>query len=157
MENTAPDAFQIRFAQWPAEQSAIQHIRYPVFQVEQGVAAALEFDGRDAAAQHVLALWQGHPVGTARLRWLTPQVVKVERVAVLAAFRRRGIGRAIMIYILANLDPARATEVCLNAQMAVEPFYRQLGFESEGAVFEEAGIPHVKMRMIFGGKGHNPV
>jgi predicted GNAT family N-acyltransferase len=27
------------------------------------------------------------------------------------------------------------------------PFYERLGFRSEGGVFDEAGIPHVRMRL----------
>ena len=33
----------------------------------------------------------------------------------------------------------------LHAQAHSETFYRALGFSTEGAPFDEAGIPHVRM------------
>ena len=30
----------------------------------------------------------------------------------------------------------------LNAQLTALPFYLGLGYQAEGAIFEEAGIPH---------------
>ena len=46
------------------------------------------------------------------------------------------------------LKTATVSEVQVNAQEQVRVFYQKLGFEPEGAVFEEAGIPHVKMRKL---------
>jgi prephenate dehydrogenase len=34
----------------------------------------------------------------------------------------------------------------LHAQLQALPFYEKLGFRSEGGVFDEAGLPHVRMR-----------
>jgi predicted GNAT family N-acyltransferase len=37
-------------------------------------------------------------------------------------------------------------EVTMNAQVQVVPFYEKRGFRAEGPVFDEAGIPHRRMR-----------
>ena len=59
----------IREVRAPAEVEQALAIRCAVFVAEQGVAEALEIDGRDPAARHLLDFRQGKPVGTLRLRW----------------------------------------------------------------------------------------
>ena len=85
----------VRRAVAPREIDACLALRRAVFIEEQGVDEALEVDGLDGAARHYIALDGRQPVGTARVR-LVPPWAKVQRVAVLAAHRRRGIGAALM-------------------------------------------------------------
>jgi predicted GNAT family N-acyltransferase len=47
---------------------------------------------------------------------------------------------------LQYLAQQQALEVLLHAQAYLQDFYENLGFEPIGPVFEEAGIPHVKMK-----------
>lgn len=137
---------EIRVADLPTDLPHIHQIRYVVFQIEQGVAPELEFDDQDEEAQHLLAYLEGQPVGTARLRSLDAQTAKIERVAVLRSVRGLGIGKQLMEQALAVLAAANVAEAQIHAQTAVEVFYQRLGFEPEGAPFEEAGIPHITMR-----------
>jgi predicted GNAT family N-acyltransferase len=137
----------IREARSAAELEQAQAIRCAVFVAEQGVAEALEIDGRDETARHLLALRDGDPVGTLRLRWLDGgRTVKIERVAVLAAARAQKVGQAL---VAAALDLARAEgtgEARLHAQTTVQAFYARLGFTAFGPEFEEDGILHIAMR-----------
>jgi predicted GNAT family N-acyltransferase len=142
------DNLVIKVADFSLDFQPIQHIRSLVFQIEQGVAAELEFDGKDESAEHLLAYWDGQPVGTARIRKLDDHTAKVERVAVLKAARGFGIGHGLMVEALASLKKAHVAEVCIHAQEAVRDFYQRLGFEAEGEIFVEAGIPHVKMKKL---------
>ena len=120
-------------------------IRRAVFCDEQGVDAAEEFDGLDAASRLYLARLEGAPVGTARLRALDERTAKIERVAVLAPFRRRGIGAALTRRAVDDALAAGAARIVIHAQKHAEGFYAGLGFATEGAGFMEAGIPHVRM------------
>jgi iron complex transport system substrate-binding protein len=138
----------LKVTSYAAEQAPIQAIRTAVFQNEQGVDPALEFDGEDAAAQHILAYLANRPVGTARIRRLTPQVVKLERVAVLPQYRGRGVGKQITLKALDWVQDQQIGMVKIHAQTQVQGFYEKLGFETHGAVFEEAGIPHVEMTRV---------
>ena len=117
-------------------------IRREVFCGEQGVAEAEEIDGLDPDCRHYLAWLAGNAVGTARTRPLAGGGVKIERVAVRKRLRGSGIGKALMIRALADITAGPAV---LNAQLAVEGFYAKLGFVSEGEIFQEAGIDHVRM------------
>lgn len=136
---------RITIADCDREREAIAAIRTRVFQIEQGVAPELEFDGRDATAEHLLAYWDGSPVGTARLRGLDAATIKFERLAVLPVARGRGIATQLM---QAAIGRARAGNYCraiAHAQTYVSQLYSKLGFVTVGDRFEEAGIPHIKM------------
>ncbi|MDX2221098.1 MAG: GNAT family N-acetyltransferase [Rhodospirillaceae bacterium] len=136
-----------------AARAACFAVRKAVFCVEQQVPEHLEWDGLDDACRHFLAEDGGVAVGTARLRpYDNGTAAKIERVAVLRTARGRGIGLLLM---QAALDDAWArgfAAAVLNAQTAVEGFYAQLGFRSEGEVFVEAGIPHIHMRLTLAGR-----
>lgn len=117
-------------------------IRTRVFVTEQAVSVDLEMDGRDRRCRHALALsGAGEAVGTGRL---LPDG-HLGRLAVLPAWRGQGVGIALIEALLRAAAEAGLEQVALNAQTHALPFYRRLGFQSRGAEFMEAGIPHVAM------------
>ncbi len=126
-------------------ETEIRAIRQQVFEVEQGVDSALEFDGLDHTAQHLVAYLDNQPVGTARMRELSKHIAKVERLAVLSCSRRQGIGIKLMKKALEVLVQSNKQAVIVHAQEYVKRLYLKLGFEPVGDPFQEAGIAHVKM------------
>ena len=139
-------AIAVRCVSFAEEMAAIQKIRTAVFQEEQGVDPALEWDGRDAFCDHWLADLDGEPVGTLRARSLDASTVKLERLAVLPEARRRGVARTLTNAALSWVQQRQASKVVLHAQAYLQAFYESLGFVAEGDRFLEANIPHVKMR-----------
>ncbi|MFC6757870.1 MULTISPECIES: GNAT family N-acetyltransferase [Haloarcula] len=121
-------------------------VRRRVFIEEQGVEEAVEMDGRDDAATHVVFTDDADPVATARVRFPDPSTAKIERVAVCPEYRDEGLGRQVMNVAESAARDAGATSATLHAQVSVRGFYGKLGYESVGEQFEEAGIPHVEMR-----------
>lgn len=128
-------------------------IREVVFIEEQHVAEALERDADDARAFHVLATAHKHAVGTARLVELAdppPEESgrwgKVGRMAVVQAHRRAGVGTRLLSALEAEARRRGYSGILLHAQLAALEFYRSRGYAPQGAVFEEAGIPHVEMK-----------
>ena len=128
-----------------SDRSDCRRIRSDVFCTEQGISAEFEFDGLDDICRHYLAKWQDVPVGTARARRLDDDVVKAERMAVLADFRRLNVGQELMKRLLSDARQEGCRSAFLNAQTSVVPFYEKLGFVTEGNEFHEAGIPHFRM------------
>jgi predicted GNAT family N-acyltransferase len=126
--------------------AAIQAVRQAVFQVEQQIAPALDFDGLDTEALHLVAYLGAEAVGTARIRFLSDRLAKLERVAVLSDYRGQGIGAALVCAAIDALQQQHIAEIKLNAQRSSQGFYQKLGFEPQGSPFEEAGIPHIEMR-----------
>ncbi|HEY9802033.1 MAG TPA: GNAT family N-acetyltransferase [Leptolyngbyaceae cyanobacterium] len=136
----------IRVAKIPEEFPAIAAIRKTVFQEEQGVDTTLEFDGKDDICQHLIAYLNRQAVGTARIRYLDDQTVKIERLAVLSLARGQGIGQKIMEQALELIAKKNITEVIVHAQVYIKSLYDKLGFIQVGEIFAEASIPHIEMK-----------
>lgn len=122
-------------------------IRRKVFIDEQGVSEAEDVDGLDPVALHLLAMQDAEPVGTARLL-VEGAVGKIGRVCVLPQARGMGLGAALIRAAVAELRvmPGVA-KAKLGAQVQALGFYERLGFEVEGQVYMDAGIPHRDMVM----------
>ena len=137
-------------------QQAMQ-IRRTVFVEEQGVPASEEYDGYDDDAQHYIAIHERQSAGTARWR-RTEGGVKLERFAVLADHRRRGVGAALLDAVMKDVQKVveHKPTIYIHAQVQAIPFWERGGFHVVGAEFMEADIPHFKM--VFGvPKGANTI
>ncbi|MGL4619911.1 GNAT family N-acetyltransferase [Chroococcidiopsis sp.] len=129
---------------------AMRSVRTEVFQSEQGIEPELDFDGKDEISDQIIAYLDRQPLGTARIRYLDDRTAKIERLAVLPIARGKGIGKLIMEKAIALAVQKKMQEVVIHSQEYIQGLHQKLGFEPEGAVFEEAGIPHVKMRKKLG-------
>jgi predicted GNAT family N-acyltransferase len=125
-----------------ADLDSVHAIRHEVFVVEQHCPPELEYEHEDVS-HHFLATVDGEPAGVCRWR-KTENGYKLERFAVLKAFRGFGLGAEMVKGVLVDL-PADADYIYLNSQIQAVPFYKKLGFEESGPEFEEAGIKHYKM------------
>lgn len=130
------------------ELHACLEVRRRVFIEEQAVPEDLEVDGLDGACTHFIALDEGAAIGTARLRPLVEQpAAKAERVAVLAERRGQGVGARLMQALEDEARRLGLDAVVLNAQVSALSFYLGRGYVALGPRFDEAGIPHQKMRL----------
>ena len=135
--------FKIELLDWPAAEQQASRIRFTVFVEEQRVPAELEMDENDAASVHALAYADGRAIGTGRL---LPDG-HIGRMAVLKGWRGQGAGKAMLRQLIDAARERGLREVALSAQVQAVEFYRAEGFAPEGAVYEEAGIPHQAMRL----------
>jgi predicted GNAT family N-acyltransferase len=122
-----------------------QQVRIKVFQEEQGIGKELDFDGNDHLATHIVVYDGQIPVGTGRIRKIDDITVKIERVAVVSEMRGQGIGKFIMYAIDNHLLETGIKKATLDAQLHAKGFYENLGYNQEGEIFEEVGIPHIVM------------
>ena len=127
-----------------------QAVRTAVFVNEQGIAPEDEWDADDATALHAV-LWdvQGRPLGNARLLQPSPSVAKIGRMAVLREMRSKGYGARLLQALLTEARRRGHKEVRLSAQRSAEGFYAAHGFSAVGEPFDEVGIPHIEMRLVF--------
>jgi predicted GNAT family N-acyltransferase len=136
-------SFLVKLVDWREASAVLEALRHEVFVVGQGVPAELERDGRDPECAHVLALGAtGDPIGTGRL---LPDG-RIGRMAVIASWRGRGVGAAML---LALMDEARRrgfTQTHLHAQAHAKDFYARHGYVVEGEEYLEAGIPYIGMK-----------
>lgn len=126
----------------------LRAVREPVFVHEQQVPIELEWDALDPLCVHVIARDDaGTPIGTGRL---TPER-KVGRMAVLPAWRGRGVGDALLLALIDAAAQRCWPELRLHSQVSALGFYVKHGFVPYGARFMEAGIEHQSMRRQIGG------
>ena len=139
-----PSTFTIRVLDWSHAAALARPVREEVFVVEQRVPREMEWDEHDATSRHALALAaDGEAIGTARL---LPEG-RIGRMAVRKPWRGRGVGAALMRALLDEARAAGMTGIALHAQTHAAGFYRRFGFSARGEEFDEAGIPHVEMRL----------
>ena len=136
--------FTVHLISWHDGEPLLRTIREKVFMQEQGVSAELEWDGKDDACHHALALSSnGEAIGCGRI---TPDG-HIGRVAVLPEWRMKHIGTAILELLVDYARTQKYSQVELNAQVQVIPVYQKFGFEVKGEEFMDANIPHRKMTL----------
>ena len=118
-------------------------IRTTVFVMEQNVDHDLEYDEHEKESHHYLASFGNNACGTARWR-ITDSGIKLERFAVLAPYRSKDVGLALLNAVLDDVIPLDQ-KIYLHAQMPAHGFYLKNGFVEEGDHFWEANIEHVEM------------
>jgi predicted GNAT family N-acyltransferase len=159
-----PTDFHIEPADWRTDRDDLLRVRDDVFIAEQHVPEDEERDALDPIARHVLARdLDGQPIGTGRLvppfalhgidaplpDGVPPfdrSAASIGRVAVLAAWRGRSIGTALMQALLDLAQAAGYRRIELHAQTHAIGFYERLGFVAEGDEFLDCDIPHRTMR-----------
>lgn len=117
-------------------------IRIEVFVEEQGVPLADEVDKYDDIAERILVYYDKKPVGTARWR-VVDDMGKLERVCVLAQYRKYGLGKVIVNSLEKIVEKNGLKKVKLHGQTKVAGFYEKLGYKQISDEFIEDGIKHV--------------
>jgi predicted GNAT family N-acyltransferase len=136
--------FTIREANWADDSEALRAIRQTVFVEEQHVPPELEWDEIDAQCLHALAVDStGTAIGCGRLL----ENGKIGRMAVLPGWRDRGVGSALLRFLMGVAQSRGCTECHLDAQTGAVDFYHRHGFAAEGEEFLDANIPHQHMRL----------
>ena len=137
---------------------AVYALRHEVFVVGQGVPEELERDELDAEAEHAIAYDGDVVIGTGRLvdgvideegrrdPATAGTVGTIGRMAVAAAARGAGVGRAMLDLLVARAAERGFPVVELHAQVHATAFYERAGFVPFGDVYVEAGIEHLGMR-----------
>ena len=132
----------IELMDWERARPHAAPVRFAVFVHEQRVPAEIELDEMDAVSLHALAFHGKEAVGTARL---LPDG-HVGRMAVLKAWRGRGVGSLLLENLVQEAKNRGHRQVVLAAQVHAIAFYERHGFRCEGPEFDEAGIPHRNMQ-----------
>ena len=129
-----------------AELQGAYEVKRQVFVNEQGIAPDLVFENDQSGEEiNVIVKDRGMVIGTARVVFPADDTAKIERMAVLQAFRNTGIGKEMISFMDEELRQRQVTHIILHAQHQVIGFYKACGFNETGKPFEEAGIRHVKM------------
>ena len=142
------DEVVVKLVETEAELEGAINVRMRVFVVEQQISPEEELDDADATATHAIALRGGKVVGTGRMLQVEgddERTCRIGRMAVDREWRRHGVGGLILEFLEEQARRRGLTHCLLHAQEYVCAFYAVHGYTARGAVFMEAGIPHVEM------------
>jgi predicted GNAT family N-acyltransferase len=137
----------IQITHWDEAKSQVMPIRHEVFIKEQEVPEELEWDEFDQDALHAIVKKDQEVIGTARLI-IDKANARIERMAIQKEYREQGIGQKLLSILIQTAKEKGAQECILHAQTHAIAFYAKSDFEPHGPIFDEAGIPHVEMRLI---------
>jgi YbgC/YbaW family acyl-CoA thioester hydrolase len=137
---------RVKTGSWDALGTDASRIRSEVFVTEQRIPAELEWDEADATAVHAVAYNRlGQAVATGRLLPATAGIAQIGRMAVHQVLRGCGFGEQVLRALADEATRRGDRGIELHAQRTARDFYARLGFEPQGAPYEEAGIPHIDM------------
>ncbi len=138
----------LKTGSWQALKHLAAPLRTEVFVEEQEIPMELEWDALDDSALHAVMVNKlGQPVATGRLLQPQPKVAQIGRMAVVKALRGSSLGRQVVEALMAAAKQRGDHQVILHAQCSAEGFYKRLGFQAHGDVFQDAGIDHIEMTL----------
>lgn len=76
------------------------------------------------------------------------QTIRLRQMWVCDVVAGNGNGRALLDGVEKMLKSEGAREIKLNARLSVRGFYEKCGYGIEGEIFDEIGIPHIRMARI---------
>jgi putative N-acetyltransferase (TIGR04045 family) len=131
-----------------AEREVHHAIRRQVFVVEQRLFAGDDRDDHDndPATLHVLGFVDGVPAGAVRLYPLEePGLWKGDRLAVLSAFRRHGVGAPLVRFAVRTAGELGGCRMVAYIQPANVSFFARLGWQPAGHPTPYVGVLHQQM------------
>lgn len=127
--------------------------RYEVFACEQEITCENDFDDKDKECIHLFVIdnENGYEKVVGYCRLLPPGLsyddASIGRVLVLKEHRGKGLAREMMIKAINEIEKNyKVNKITLSAQCYIKELYKSVGFKEVSEQYEEAGIPHVKMK-----------
>ena len=135
------------FGASPELQAAAFFLRYQVFVLEQNILPELEFDQLDTVDRQYLVFFDEQiPIATVRYQKLDESTLNPDRLCVHPDYRNQGLGTKL----LARIESQAFFEGCqtsvLSAELSAQALYEKIGYRVVSDIFEEDGIPCVKMQ-----------
>lgn len=134
----------------PFELYAIIKLRNEVFVVEQNCVFQ-DADDKDQECYHLMGQVKNELAAYARLvpAGISYEYISIGRIVTSPAFRSKGAGKALLTAAIdqCNLLFGEQT-IQIGAQLYLKKFYESFGFRQTTEVYDEDGIPHIKMLRI---------
>ena len=104
-------------------------IRKQVFVIEQGIPQALDLDGLDGSADHVLVTKGEELIATARLYYKRSGYAVMARIAVLQTFRGLGVATKMVKALLDHTKQRNIKTIEIHAHQYLRSYYEKFGFK----------------------------
>ncbi|VYU55775.1 GNAT family N-acetyltransferase [Clostridium tertium] len=132
----------------------IAKARYEVFACEQEITCENDFDDKDRECIHLFIVDKDFKneviAGYCRLlpAGLSYDEASIGRVLVSREYRNRGLAKEMMIRAIEEIKKEFNTDkITLSAQSYIKNLYKEVGFREVSDEYDEAGIPHIKMKL----------
>ena len=127
--------------------------RYEVFACEQEITCENDFDDKDKICKHLFVIDEEYGlnrvIGYCRLLppGLSYEDASIGRVLVINDYRNKGIARKMIIKAIEEINNRYPkSNITLSSHSYIKNLYISVGFEIISDEYEEARIPHVKMK-----------
>lgn len=135
--------FTIKNVDWQSSKNRLTALREQVFVLEWHLPDHIEFDERDKDAIHVLVYDKNNtPIATARLT----KDGEIGRIAVKKLYRSPVLYRALFNRLVKAGKGIKLPYLKVVCRLDGVEKHRTMGYEPDGKVFMEAGIPRQRMR-----------
>lgn len=135
------------FGALPELQAAAFYLRYQVFVLEQNILAELEFDQLDTPdRQYLVSFDEQIPIATVRYQKIDTSTLNPDRLCVHPDYRSQGLGTKLLDRIELQAFREGCRYSVLSAELSAQVFYEKRGYRVISDIFEEDGIPCVKMQ-----------
>ena len=129
----------------------IAKVRYEVFACEQKIFSENDFDDTDKKCYHVFLEEDNKIIAYTRIipKEFSPYSdISIGRVLVLPNYRRTGLANKMMCFCIDFIkNNLNENNITLSAQEYIKDLYLSCGFTPISDVYDEVGIPHLKMRL----------
>lgn len=129
----------------------IAKARYEVFACEQKIFGENDFDDIDKLSYHVFYEDNESICAYCRIipkKYSSYEDTSIGRVLTIPTYRHKGLAKKMMDcsieFVNSNLHEKHIT---LSAQEYIKDLYLSCGFNEISDVYDEVGIPHIKMRL----------
>lgn len=102
--------------------------------------------GEDSQYHFIARDDTGAVVGTVLFKPLGPTHSKLRQMAIAAHLHGQGIGAELVRFAEAEMRKKGTHTIETHARHYAMGFYEKLGYTPEGALFEEVGLPTIRMR-----------
>lgn len=136
-----------RFGEFGSQELySVLALRQQILVVEQQSPYS-DLDFADQTASHLLARIGTDLVAYARCTWPSEETASASfgRVVVSKQHRGTGLGKELVQRSIRRLRE-QSCDIVIGAQLHLEKFYSDFGFVREGEPYDDAGVPHLRMR-----------
>ena len=132
------------------DHNAAVSLRRAILRTPLGLDFSAEDLAREAADTHFAAFYEGRLVGTVVLTPYEagpPEIkkVKLRQMAVDESLRGEHVGAQLLSAFEAHAKANGIAEIVLAARTTAQGFYARYGYDTDGVVFTEVTLPHIKM------------
>ena len=132
------------------EMYEIARSRFEVFAMEQKIIQEPELDGIDNECYQVFYMDNNRVVAYCRIvpAGVAYNNISLGRVLVLNDYRRKGLALIMIKEALKFIkEELQEDTVVLSGQVYAKGLYESVGFKIISDVYDQVGIPHVKMKI----------